>query len=108
MKTDKIVRYTTYIICLIVAFSIGFSAGSLNVKQKNADQYLEASQELFKAQGDSPESIKASLDLIKITKQNELGSEMREHLAIWLPTILIIINIVVAIIFERRKIKRDG
>jgi len=105
MNTVNTVRYATYTVCLIVVFSIGFSVGNLEVKRYNADQYLKATEAMLKAQGDSPETIKTTLALIKVQKQDEFGSEVREHLAIWLPSILVIINIIVAIIFERRKLK---
>ncbi|MFA5823827.1 MAG: hypothetical protein WC853_12255 [Thermodesulfovibrionales bacterium] len=108
MNIKRAIRYTTYVMCLVVTFSVGFSLGSLITKKQNADQYLKATEAMLRAQGDTPERVRTTLDLIKVQKQEEFASEVREHLAIWLPSVLVLINIIVLIVFERRKSKSSG
>ena len=98
-----VLKYVGLIILLIVVYSIGFVYGSLKAKKQGKDKYVQATEAMLKAQGDSEASIKATMDVIKAQKQDELGAENREYLAIWLPTILVIINIFVTIFLDLRK-----
>ena len=64
------------------------------------EEELKAMEAMFKAQGDSPDRIKTTLNSIRIDRLKEIGGTKREWLAILIPSILIIINIFIS---ARRK-----
>jgi hypothetical protein len=57
---------------------------------------------LLTSQGDSEETKEATIALIKSKKLGELHSEKREYLAIWIPSILVVIGIAVTILTAKK------
>lgn len=90
-------------ILIIIAYSAGYSIGNRRSKLKSLEEELKATESMLLGQGDSPEQVKRTMEVMRSMKLNELKSEGREYLAIWLPTLLVIINIVVTIIIEYAK-----
>ena len=95
--------YLSAAIYTIVVFSVGFSLGNIRSKNKKIEEELRMTEQLLKSQGDNHDTIKATLDLVRAKKFNELHSDKREYLAIWLPTILVIINIIVTVLLKNGK-----
>ncbi len=86
-----------FVIYSIVIFLIGFAKGDIKAGHKNIEKELNATEQLLKAQGDSTETIKATLEMIRIDKLNKIGGVKREFLSIGLPSILVIINIFITV-----------
>jgi len=96
----KLIKISLY---SIVIFLIGFSFGNIKAERKNVDTELNAAESMFKVQGDKPEYIKATIDYMRTRKLKELGSTKREILSIWLPSLLVIVNIILTILKEKRQ-----
>jgi hypothetical protein len=89
----------------LVIFLIGFSVGNVKSGHKRINEELVATEKLLKAQGDKPEVVEATLAVIKADKLKELGGAKRQILSIWLPSILVIINIIFTVLFKDSKLK---
>ena len=92
-----------FIIWSVVIFCVGFSWGNIRADNKAAYQYLKAAEELFKTQGDRPAQINASLELMRANKLSELGGVKRQFFSIYLPSLLIIINIIITVVLKNVK-----
>ena len=77
--------------------------GQYKSAPKVLNEELLAAQKLFKGQGDSPEQMDATLNLMRATGQRDIEKSKRELLSIWLPSILMIINIAVTITIKNSK-----
>lgn len=87
----------------IVIFCAGYSTGNMKSKRGKIEDELQMTEKLLQAQGDTPDTIKASVDLRRASLLKEFCSDKREYLAIWLPTILVIINIIVTVLLKNGK-----
>jgi len=74
--------------------------GNIKAQHKNLEKELIAAADLFRVQGDKPEQIKATLELMKINSLKEIGGAKRQILSIWLPSILVIVNIILTIVLK--------
>ncbi len=92
-----------FVLCSFVIFLIGFSFGNVKAEYRAMEKELSTTENLLKAQGDKPEQIKASVELIRIQRLKEMGGAKRQILSIWLPSALVIINIVLTILFKNLK-----
>lgn len=101
--TKIILSSLIFLLYSIVIFLIGFSYGNTRATNKNIDKELLASENLLKAQGDKPETIKATLEMIKIDRLNQFGRTKRQILSIWLPSILVAINIILTILLKHAR-----
>ena len=100
---SKKIRLTIILILFIFAYCVGYYKGNTRFSYKNMEEELKATEAMFKAQGDSPESIEKSLALIRITRLKEIGGAKREWFSIWIPSILIIVNIIATVYLSRKK-----
>lgn len=104
MKNKKrILKLISFIIWTIVIFCIGYSQGNIKSSYKNLEEELKATKDMFQAQGDSSESIEKTLEVIRIDRLKEIGGEKRQLFSIWLPSLLVIVNIFVTIYTNKIK-----
>jgi hypothetical protein len=105
MKTNKryLLKLVSIVIYTIVIFCIGYSYGNVKSSYKNLQKELDATKAMLEAQGDSPRSIEKTLEVIKIDRLKEIGGAKRQLFSIWLPSMLVIINIFVTIYTNRLK-----
>lgn len=100
--TKLILGWIIFLLYSIVIFLIGFSVGNTKAQYKNMSEELSAAEKLFTAQGDKPEQIKASLEIMRLGRLKEIGGTKRQILSIWLPSSLVIINIILTILFKTK------
>jgi|688.fasta_scaffold706968_2 hypothetical protein len=91
-----ILVYTTLV------FLAGANWGNIRSRSKQIEEELIATRKLLTSQGDSEETKEATIALIKSKKLGELHSEKREYLAIWIPSILVVIGIAVTILTAKK------
>ncbi|MCK5214825.1 MAG: hypothetical protein KAR05_05680 [Candidatus Omnitrophica bacterium] len=91
------------VIYTIVIFYAGYSTGNIKSKKGKIEDELQMTKKLLQDQGDSSDRIKATVDLRRASLLKEFCSDKREYLAIWLPSSLVIINIIVTIFLKKGK-----
>ncbi|HEY5705735.1 MAG TPA: hypothetical protein VIS96_09190 [Terrimicrobiaceae bacterium] len=108
MKATRFRLILSLFVIAVAFFGIGFSVGNRRAAISGHDEYVRAAEAMLRAQGDSDQTVRTQVDLIRAQKSNELGSDSLQYFAIWFPSMLVIINIAVTVIFELRKGRNDA
>ena len=95
----------SWVVLVIVAFSVGYSIGNRRAKKIGMDEELRATETMLTKQGDTPDVVKVMMEVLRAKKLNEFKAEGREYLAIWLPSLLVVIGIIVTVVLGIGKSK---
>ena len=85
------------VVCAVAVFLLGFACGNFKGAQKGVGGQLGTVEELLKSQDRELQQINSSLKVLAI------GGAPGQISPIWLPSILVILNIILVMFYANRK-----